>query len=226
MVENGSNQGDSGREPLYVHLDGTINDEFVTVEGVGCVRTRGVYEATFNFDPMPESFHPTLGSVLVLKCVAAAATRNGANNIIETGADGYDTRRVLTLGGESDGHLEAQGDVSLDSGLRFEGNISGELRPPDDLAGTSMFVQRLESSDDGCRISGSAIGSTFRIGGEDVPFELEEETELEGDLTDPMTERETRIVTENGTLHGRTYRTVVHSILDGGGLLTDAAEAL
>lgn len=226
MVEAKANQGDPGSEPLYVHLDGTINDEFVTVEGVGCVRKPGVYEATFNFDLMPEPFHPTLGSILVLKCVAAAATRNGANNIIETGADGYDTRRSLTLGGESDGYLETQGDVSLESGLRFEGNISGELRPPDDLAGTSMFVQRLEPSDDGRRISGPAVGSTFRIGGGEVPFELEEDTELEGELADPMTGRETRIVTENGTLHGRTYRTVVHSILDGGGLLTDAAETL
>jgi hypothetical protein len=226
MVGNKSDGEESGTEPLYVHLDGTINDEFVTVEGVGCVPNPGVYEATFNFDLIPESFHPTLGSILVLKCVAAAATRNGAKNIIETGADGYDTRRVLTLGGENDGYLEAEGDVCLERGLRFEGNISGDLRPPDDLAGTSMFIQRLGPGNDGRRISGPAVGSTFRIGGGEVPFELEEETELEGELTDPMTERETRIVTESGTLHGRTYRTVVHSILDGGEPLTGAAGEL
>jgi len=226
MVGTKSNQGDGETKPLYVNLGGTINDETVTVEGVGCVRNPGVYEATVNFNPLPESFHPTLGSILVYKCVAAAATRNGATNIIGTGANGYDTRRVLTLGGESEGHLEAQGEVSLERGLRFEGDISGELRAPDDLAGTSMFVQRLDPGDGGRQISGPAVGSTFRVGGEEVPFELEEETELAGELTDPITEPQTRIVTESGMLHGRTYRTEVHSILDGGGVLADAAEKL
>lgn len=222
--------GDTGGQtefeplPLDVQLEGRVNDEHVTVEGVGCVTKAGVYEATFNFTAIPESFHPTVGSILVLKCVAAAATRRGAKNILATGADGYETQRVLTLGGAAEGTLEAVGEVSLEDGLHFGGEIRGELRLPGDLAGNTMFVQRIEPDDDGRQFSGGAVGSTFRSSGGEVPFELEEETELAGEITDPLTEPATRIVTENGTLCGRTYRTRVHSILSGGSLLTDLAE--
>jgi hypothetical protein len=215
----GTNEDGRPGEPIPFSIDvsGTVNDESVDITGAGVVPVTGVYEATLNFSRIPQGFHPSAISIahVSICCATKAASRNGAKNIAEMGASGYDTDRTVSLPGEYDGEVDIWGEVSSDgSSFGFEGEIDGEMALPDDVGGNSMYFQRFVPFEDGTVLTGTAMGSLFRSTGEEVKLRLDEEHSLQGDLSDPLTEPEFRVVTESGHLEGRTYRTVVHSIVD------------
>lgn len=203
--------------PFEINVNGTVNGEEVEITGSGVVPTIGVYEATLNFSSIPDGFHPSAVSIsnVSICCANLAAARNDANNIAEMGTRGYATHREVSLPGEYDGEVVIEGDVFTgESGFGFNGEIEGEMRLPDDIGGNSMYFQRFVPSEEGQVLTGTAYGSLFESPNEEVKLRLDEEHELVDSPSNPLTEPMFRVVTESGTLQGRTYHTVVHSILD------------
>ncbi len=203
--------------PFSIFVEGTLNGTSLTVTGNGGIPRRGVYEAVLNFSVLPPAFHPSAISTYLVSicCYANGEMRNGGLNILAMGAKGYSTRRVLKFGKNE--QIVIEGDVSLeDIGFTFKGSISGEVKLPQDLAGNSIYIKRIDPSDGGIKLIGTGEGSLFRSKGPEVPVRIETVHTLRPKpLPNPLTSTQFRIVTESGDLIGRTYRTRVHSILDG-----------
>lgn len=203
--------------PFSIFVEGTLNGIPLTVTGNGVIPRRGVYEAVLNFSVLPPAFHPSAISAYVVSicCYNIAEMRNGGLNISAMGAKGYSTRRVLKFGKSE--QIVIEGDVSLeDIGFTFKGKISGEAKLPQDLAGNSMYIKRIDPSDGGIKLIGTGEGSLFRSNGPEVPVRIETVHTLRPKpLPNPLTFTQFRIVTESGDLIGRTYRTRIHSVVDG-----------
>lgn len=202
--------------PFSIFVEGTLNDTPLVITGNGVIPRRGVYEALLNFSAIPPNFHPSAISTYVVSicCYGNAEMRNGALNILTMGAKGYSTRRILTFGSDK---IVIEGDVSLeDSGFAFKGTISGKAKLPQDLSGTSIYIKKIDPSDRGTKLTGIGEGSLFRSKGREVTVQIETVHVLRPtSLVNPLHSTQFRIVTESGELIGQTYRTTVHSVLDG-----------
>lgn len=203
--------------PFEIDVSGTINDERVEVTGTGVVPDVGVYNASLNFSNIPQGFHPSVVAIAKVSicCYNAAAMRNDGLNVAEMGTTGYSVERTVSLPDEQSGEIDIEGEVFYDgSGFGFKGEVEGEVEMPDGVGGNSMYFQRIVPSENGNVLSGTASGSIFNRNGKEVRLRLDEQHELMESPSNPLTDPEFRVVTESGTLEGRTYRTVVHSIVD------------
>lgn len=204
--------------PFQIAVDGTINDEQLSIRGTGCVRALGIYEAVLNLSTVPPDFHPSAVATFIVSicCARAAAMRNGALNIGAMGAEGYETTRTLTFGGDEESKIVVEGDVSsADEGVTFKGSIDGEARLPAGLAGNSVYVKKLEPQNGGATVHGIGEGSLFLQDGGNIPVGIESFHRLRPDpVPNPLTGPQLRTVHESGILNGRTYTTRVHAMLD------------
>lgn len=203
--------------PMKINGSGEINGEEFTVQGSGVIPTQGVYEATLDFGQLPEGFHPSPITVLTVStsCYAQAATRHDTPNMSERGTEKYTSTRRLTTDDT---------EITIDATARYtkqrletDVEITGEFNLPTDLSGHSSYFVRVDPTDDG-RLVGAGEATFFRADGQrEVEMELDSEyRDIEPDpLPVPVTEPMYRIVTEDGNLHGTTYETKIHSLVEG-----------
>jgi hypothetical protein len=208
---------DEGPRPFFIRVHGTLNDSPIEIEGTGVVHRQGLYDATLNFSRIPEHFHPSAVATYIVSicCNQVAAMRNDGLNIQAMGAEGYETKRVLTFQPDL-GQVTIQGNVSdTERGTVFEGTIEGQANLPDDLTGSSVYVKRIEPHEDGARLLSIGEGSLFRDRHQEVTVKIESEHRLRPTpLANPLTQIQYRMVSEAGHLIGRTYHTRVHAIVD------------
>jgi hypothetical protein len=211
-----------GRKVLPFHLlvKGKINGTPLTIIGNGSVPETGVYKGELKFSALPKNFHPCAVATYIISicCYRHAAMRNGGLNILSMGATGYFTRRELTFGGKKDERIVIEGNLSGDprKGLNFTATINGQAKLPADLAGNSIYIKRIDPEEGGRKLVGRGEGSLFRKGGLEFPVKIKTVHNLKGpSLKRPLLKTQFRIVTESGELIGKTYKTIVHSILDG-----------
>jgi hypothetical protein len=211
--------------PFEITVDGAINGTNVFIRGVGNIPQRGVYRAVLNFSELPAGFHPSAIATYVVSicCGYEGAMRNGGLNFRAMGATGYTTRRVLSF--EHSGQIVIEGDVSLGSHeASFKASIHGEARLPDDLAGNSIYIKRIEPLAP-TRLLGIGSGSLFANCSTCAPVTIETLHELRPTtLPNPLRQTQFRVVTESGVLTGQSYSTQVHSIMDGANSMNAAIQ--
>ena len=202
-------------KPFRIALSGKVNGDQISVHGVGTIPRLGQYDAMLNFSSLPQDFHPSAIATYTVSicCVYNAAMRNRALNIAAMGAEGYSTRRVLPFGKEQ---ILIEGDIHpLGGGFEFEGKISGEAKLPRDLAQNSIYIKRI-SPESGNRLIGVGEGSLFRINGREFPVRIDTVHTLRPkELANRLKKPEIHIVTESKQLIGLTYKTQIHSVVDG-----------
>ncbi len=211
--------------PFQILLKGQLNNTPLTIEGSGVVSRLGVYEAVLNFSAMPPHFHPCAVAAYTLSicCYSAAAMRNNGLNIRSMGAKDYATRRTLTF---KNGRIVIDGNlVWKGGGFVFSGSINGKVKLPPDLAGNSCYMKKIDPTKEGTRLIGTGEGSLFRTNGREVPLRINTIHNLRPKrLSNPLKITQFRIVTESGELIGLTYRSVVHSVLDGNNTMSKTLE--
>lgn len=202
---------------FQMNLDGQVNNKSFRLQGEGQVRSLGIYLADLSFSSIPAGLHPSALAIIVTSicCYLYGAPRNDGLNIKSMGATGYSTGRSLRLADA--GAIDVEGDVAVrGTDVTFTGRITGEAQLPTDLSGLSMYLAKIDPVENGQRLNEVAKGTIFRKGAVGVPVDLNSFHNLTPrNLPNPLRGREYRIVTENGVLDGRVYRTNIVSILDG-----------
>lgn len=208
-----------------IMVKGNINNTPIIIEGNGVVSRIGVYQATLNFNTIPKNFHPSAIATYLLSicCYYVGAMRNRGLNISSMGAKSYSTKRVLSF---KTGKITINGKIEEKNEIvKFTGSINGKVKLPNDLAGNSMYIKRIDSKERGAKLIGKGEGSLFRINGQEVPMKIHTIHTLSPKrLKNPLRKTQFRIVTENGELIGKTYKATVCSILDGSNTMANVLE--
>jgi len=98
--------------------------------------------------------------------------------------------------------------------LGLEVDINGQVTLPDDLCGHSVYITRVEPDGSG-RTKSIGEGSLFRASGNELKVKIKSSQVLHPTpLPHPIRATEFRIATEDGELHGNSYRLTIHSIFD------------
>ena len=96
------------------------------------------------------------------------------------------------------------------SGISFNGHISGNAKLADDLSGTSMYMIKVNPSENGNKLISVGEGSLFAFATHKIPVKIETIISLRlSPLTNTLKQDQVRIVTENGELKGNTYHTML-----------------
>jgi hypothetical protein len=208
-----------------IMVKGNVNNTPLVIEGNGVVSKIGVYEATLNFNALPPNFHPSAIATYLLSicCYYVGAMRNRGINISSMGANSYSTKRILTF---KNGKITIKGNIDKkDESVKFTGSINGKVKLPNDLAGNSIYIKRIDPKERGIKLIGIGEGSLFRINGQEIPMKIHTIHNLKTKrLRNPLRNTQFRIVTENGELIGKTYRAIVCSILDGNNTMGNVLE--
>jgi hypothetical protein len=199
--------------PFKLHVGCDINGRSFSADAVGAVGPVGVYTAKLTFSELPPAFHPVVisGFTLSICCYYTGGMRNGALNLHELGAEGYDTERVLRF--ENAGEVRITGNVRSknDTGLSFDGHVEGEVNIPSDIIGFAQYYAFYRSAGPN-KINGWGEGTCFRESGTGIKVDMTEKYTLTNMVTLPWPLY--RVVNEHGKLDGLTYTVQLHSILD------------
>lgn len=202
---------------LCMKANANINGNQFTINGVGVVRSPGVYEATLNFSDLPSNIPPGLLATFLTSacCNGGSSEREGSLNLGHTGVTSYTAHRTISL--EDGGAITMTAQASLsDAQIKIEAELSGQISADCSTPSHAIYYITAEPLEAGKKIRGVGEGSIFSCGGKETKVFLDQIYSLEEPqvLPNPLIKNEFRVITEDGTLSGLSYRQRIHSICE------------